>query len=58
MLTMQAFYKKLSSKSAASKTYWHTLLRLTRASRVQLLNLKSDEDWVIWHSNKAPITAK
>ena len=54
---MQSFYKSLMFKKAvpaSSDAHQSNLLRLMQASRDQLVNLKSDIDWTVWHENRAP----
>ena len=52
-MTMQAFHKWLSSTAGTSQAYRRHLARLTRATRAQLLKLRSDDMWYLWNATAA-----
>jgi len=53
MFTMQVFHEWLSSAAVKSNAYQRLLVRLTQASRIQILNYTSAVQWYIWSADKA-----
>ena len=50
MVTMQAFYERLSTTAGTTSAYQHHLALLTQASHTQILKFKSNMEWTVWWS--------
>ena len=48
MITMQTFYEWLSAAPVTNNAYRRHLSLLTRASRAQVLSVKTSDPWSIW----------